>query len=214
MKAPNIVPKENLFERILAIGPHPDDVELGCFGALAKYKAEGSKIAHFVATCGGVGGEEQKRRDEAMESAKIIDAKVYFGELPDTAIPEAHPTIGMIEAVIKEFQPTCIIVNSPNDTHQDHRAVAKATISAGRFVPLILYYQTPSSGRQFTPNVFVDITETIDEKMKAVKLHKSQGENVYMADRAVRGLADFMALQVYQGGKYVEGFELYQMIVS
>jgi LmbE family N-acetylglucosaminyl deacetylase len=203
----------NHFDRILAIGPHPDDIELGCFGTLAKYKKQGSAIAHFVATCGGVGGEEEKRRNEALSSAKLIGAKVYFGELPDTAIPEGHPTISMLEAVIKEFKPTCVIVNSPNDTHQDHRAVAHAAVSAARFVPMILYYQTPSSTRQFNPQLFVDVTKTIDTKMKAVRIHESQGENVYMADRAVKGLADFMALQIYQGGKYFEGFEVYQMII-
>ncbi len=202
-----------LFSRILAIGPHPDDIELGCFGTLAKYRKHGSRIAHFVATCGGVGGEEQKRRDEALTSAKLINAKVYFGELPDTAIPEGHPTISMLEHVIKEFKPTCIIVNSPNDTHQDHRAVARAAVSAGRFVPMILYYQTPSSNRQFTPNMYVDVTATINLKTKATKIHHSQGANVYMADRAVKGLADFMALQIYHGGKYFEGFEVYQLII-
>ncbi len=213
MKSKHIVPKENHFERILAIGPHPDDIELGCFGTLAKYKKEGSKIAHFIATCGGVGGAEQKRRDEALASAKLIDAKVYFGELPDTAIPEGHPTISMLEAVINEFKPTCVIVNSPNDTHQDHRAVARAAVSAARFVPLVMYYQTPSSNRQFMPNLYVDVTKTIEVKTKATQIHKSQGENVYMADRAVRGQADFLALQIYQGGKYFEGFEVYQLIL-
>lgn len=205
--------KEKLFERILAIGPHPDDIELGCFGALAKYKKQGSQIAHFVATYGGAHGDEQKRRDEALTSAKLIESKVYFGELPDTAISDGHPTIGVIEAAIKEFKPTCVIVNSPNDTHQDHRAVARAAISAARFVPMVLYYQTPSSNRQFNPQLYVDVTDTIEIKMKAIKIHQSQGENVYMADRAVKGLADFMALQIYQGGKYFEGFEVYQMIL-
>lgn len=208
----HIVPQKGFFERILAIGPHPDDIELGCFGTLARFKAEGSQVVHFVASCGGVGAAEDQRREEAKKSAALIGATVYFGELPDTQIPEGHPTIGHIESIIKEFKPTCVIVNSGNDNHQDHRAVARAATSAARFVPLVMYYQTPSSNRHFVPQLYVNITDYIDLKKKAVRIHESQGQNVYMADRAVEGLSEFMGLQIYQGGKHFEGFEIYQMI--
>ena len=208
----HIIPNKGFFERILAIGPHPDDIELGCFGTLARFKSEGSEIAHFVASCGGVGAQEEKRRAEALASAALIGAKVYFGELPDTMIPEGHPTISYIEAVVKEFKPTCVIVNSGNDNHQDHRAVARAATSASRFVPLVMYYQTPSSNRHFVPQMYINISDTIDLKKQAVRIHESQGQNVYMADNAVEGLAGFMGLQIYHGGKSFEGFEVYQMI--
>jgi len=201
------------FERILAIGPHPDDIELGCFGALSRFKSLGSEVLHFIISDGSVGGQKEKRRKEACASAKIINANVIFGNIKDTAIPDDHSTILLIENVIKEFKPTCIFVNSPLDTHQDHRAVSHATISASRFTPLILYYQTPSSNRSFHPSLYINISDHIENKMKAIRIHESQEKNVYMADRAVKGLADFMALQIYEGGKYYEGFEIYQMIL-
>lgn len=213
MQTPIVYPNPHFFERILAIGPHPDDIELGCFGTLSRYQKSGSVIAHFVASCGGANGDEILRQKEATASAALIDAQIFFGNLIDTAIPEAHPTIQLIEQAIHDFKPTCLFVNSPIDTHQDHRAVARAAIAAARFVPLVMYYQTPSSNREFHPNLYIDITNDIEVKMNAISIHQSQGKNVYMADRAIRGLADFMALQIYQGGKYFEGFEIYQMII-
>lgn len=203
---------DHYMKRILAVGPHPDDIELGCFGTLSRLKKQGSDIEFVVLTCGGVGGQVDERRHEAEKSAALLGAKVHFGDLEDTRIPEGFPTIKIIEDVIADFKPTAIIINSANDTHQDHRNVAKAAISAARFVPVVLFYQTPSSTRSFTPYVFFDVTEEIDQKIKAVRMHESQGENVYMADRAVKGLAEFLGFQVYQGGKYYEGFEIHQMI--
>jgi LmbE family N-acetylglucosaminyl deacetylase len=201
------------FDRILAIGAHPDDVELGCFGTLARYKDNGSKIAIVVLSYGDVGGDSEVRKKESLDSAKILDAKIYHGNLMDTKINDGLETITIIENAIKDFNPTVVIVNSVNDSHQDHRNTSKATISASRFVPTVLFYQTPSSSRSFNSSFFVDITDFMDVKMKAINIHKSQGENVYMADRAVRGLAEFLGFQIYKGGKLFEGFEVHQIII-
>lgn len=201
------------FERILAVGPHPDDIELGCYGTLAKHYSLGSEIAFVVLTYGGNGGEVEVRKKESLESAKILGAKIYYGELEDTKITDGLDTISVIEKAIKDFRPTVIIVNSANDTHQDHRNTSRAAVSAARFVPTVLFYQTPSSSRSFDPKVFVDITDYIDTKIEAVRIHKSQGGNVYMADKAVRGLAEFLGFQIYKGGRCYEGFEVHQIII-
>jgi LmbE family N-acetylglucosaminyl deacetylase len=203
----------HLFKRILAIGSHPDDVELGCFGTLARFKQMHSAITLCVLSDGGRHGFSDTRRQESEASARLIEAPLVFGGLTDTEIPEGHPTISIIENVIEGFEPTAVFVNSQNDTHQDHRNVTRATLSASRHVPLVLFYQTPSSTRQFNPTVYVDISDFIELKMAAIQLHASQGKNVYMADRAVKGLAEFLGLQIYQGGKYFEGFEVHQMIL-
>lgn len=212
-KIPKVNMASDVFKRVLAIGSHPDDIELGCFGTLARLKKQGSEIAFLVTTCGGVGGEINQRRKEAIASAKILGVKPYFGELLDTYISEGHPTIQLIEDIILEFKPTAIFVHSPNDTHQDHRNVSRAATSAARFVPAVFFYQTPSSTRFFNAQLFSNITDFIDKKLKAVRIHKSQGQNVYMADRAVEGLAEFLGLQIYQGGEYYEGFEIHQIVL-
>jgi len=201
------------FERILAIGPHPDDIELGCFGTLARYKSLGSQISFVVLTYGGKNGEENVRKQEAESAASILGAKIYYGELEDTKISDGFDTIKVLEKAIFGFKPTVIIANSVKDTHQDHRNASRAAVSASRFVPTVLFYQTPSSSRDFDPKFFVDVTDFIDIKTKAVNIHKSQGDNVYMADRAVRGLAEFLGFQIYKGGRYFEGFEIHQLII-
>lgn len=203
-----IIPK-----RILAIGAHPDDVELGCFGTLARMHKNGAEIAIFIATCGGVGGDVEKRRTEAMASAKLLGVVPVFADLPDTAIPEGHPTIGLIEKIINDFKPDLVLTHSPNDMHQDHRNISRASISASRFVPIVLFHQTPSSTRQFKPDLYVSITDFLDIKLKALRLHESQGKNVYMADRAITGLVEYRAFELYKGGEAFEGFEVHQMVV-
>mgnify|MGYP001616440943 CR=1 FL=1 len=204
---------DSVFERILAVGAHPDDIELGCFGTLARFGAAGSSLSLLVMTCGGVKGDIATRRSEAEASARLLGAVPAFGDLPDTAVPEGNPTIALIEAAIASFKPTVVITHSPNDTHQDHRNVSRAVVSAARFVPTVLFFQTPSSTRFFNPQMFVDITDHLTVKLAAVRLHESQGANVYMADRAVEGLAEFLGFQLYQGGKRYEGFEIHQAIV-
>ncbi len=200
------------FDRILAIGPHPDDIELGCFGTLARFKKEGAKVEFLVLTYGGVRGDVNDRKEEARKSAALLGVKPKFGGLEDTQVPEGNPTITIIEQVVKDFKPTAVFLNSPNDTHQDHRNGAAAALSACRFVPVILFYQTPSSTRQFNPKVFVNVSRYMKTKTKAVGMHRSQGQNVYMAEDAVMGQALFMGLQVYQGGEHYEGFEVHQLV--
>ncbi len=209
----NIITTNQIFDRILAIGAHPDDVELGCFGTLSKYKKQGSQIKLIVASCGGVGGEVDKRRSEALQSAEKLGFDIIFLDLKDTEIPEGQPTINSIEEVIIDFKPTAVFVHSPNDSHQDHRNVSRATISAARFVQSVFFYQTPSSTRYFNPVFFVDMSQDINTKLSCVRIHESQGKNVYMADSAVKGLAQFLGLQMYQGDKYFEGFEIHQILI-
>jgi LmbE family N-acetylglucosaminyl deacetylase len=204
---------DSLFKRVLAIGAHPDDIELGCFGTLLRFQRSGSKIALCVLSHGECGVNPTNRCAEARASAKLVQGDLTLAGLPDTQILEGQPTIRLIEEVIEGFEPTAVFVNSPNDTHQDHRNVSRAAVSAARLVPSLFLYQTPSSTRTFTPQVFVDISSVIKDKVHAITIHKSQAKHSYMADRAVKGLAEFLGLQIYRGGKYFEGFEVHQIVL-
>src|SRR4051812_42511692 len=174
--------------RVLAIGAHPDDVELGCFGTLLRLQRSGSEVALCVLSDGERGGSPEHRHEEARASARLLKADLTQAGLPDTEIAEGHPTIGIIEELVARFRPAVVLVPSPDDTHQDHRNAARAALSAARSVPGLLFYQLPSTARTFRPSLFVEITEVIDEKVRAVAIHESQGKNAYMADRTVRGL--------------------------
>lgn len=199
-------------KRILAIGPHPDDIELGCFGTMAKCKKNGDEVSFLVLTKGEGGTENDNRVDEAVESASLIQASLYMEDLPDRFISEGPETITIIEKYVKQLNPDAVFIPTTTDTHQDHRATFNASMVACRTVKQIFAYETPSTSRKFSPNYFVDITDFIQLKVKAVKIHSSQGGKGYMADRAVEGLAEYRAFDILLNDRYVEGFDVIKLI--
>jgi len=161
-------------KRILALSPHPDDAEIGCGGAMAVYAKRGAEVHLFVATEGGRGGDPHQRRLEQEAAARILGLHaVHWGGFEDTFLPDEHRLIASIEAHVKRIQPTLVLVNHQNDTHQDHRAMAQAAHSASRYVPNVLAYETPTSC-EFEPTAFMDITHMLERKMEALRAHRSQ----------------------------------------
>ncbi len=160
--------------RVLAVGAHPDDIELGCGGTLAAHAQQGDSVIMLILTDGALGGATSgERRAEQERAARWINAEIRWGDLPDGSVPEGLETIRVIESVISEFRPDTVFVHAASDSHQDHRATATATIAAARHVASILEYQTPST-LQFSPSVFVDITLHIDAKLHALREHATQ----------------------------------------
>jgi LmbE family N-acetylglucosaminyl deacetylase len=200
-------------KKILAIGPHPDDIELGCFGTMARYTKEGNEVNFLVLSKGEGGTEDGNRMDEAKESASLIKAKLFVEDLPDRFISQGPATITVIEKYVEQIKPDMVFIPTTTDTHQDHRATFNASMVACRTVKEIYAYETPSTSRNFMPNFFVDVTEFIDLKLKAVKIHSSQGGKGYMADRAVKGLAEYRAFDILLNDRYVEGFDIIKMVL-
>ena len=197
---------------ILAIGPHPDDIELGCFGTLCKFKDSGDNVNILVLSRGEGGIIDGDRSKESEESAKLIGANLYFENLRDRYITEGPETITVIEKYVEMLNPETVFIPSGIDTHQDHRSTFNAALVGCRTVKELYAYETPSTSRNFAPNFFVDITDYIDLKIKAVKIHNSQGGKGYMADRAVKGLAQYRAFDILLNDRYVEGFDAIKVI--
>jgi LmbE family N-acetylglucosaminyl deacetylase len=161
-------------KRVLAIGAHPDDVEIGCGGALAKHHAQGDILHILTLSRGAAGGDVNQRTIEAHRAAGLLGAKLEIGTLPDTRISSGPETIDIMQGAIRELQPTHVYTHCAEDTHQDHRAVHDATLVAARGVPNVYCYQAPSSTVEFSPNLFVDITDFIKDKIEAIDSYKSQ----------------------------------------
>jgi LmbE family N-acetylglucosaminyl deacetylase len=161
--------------KILAIGAHPDDIEVGCSGTLAKYARNGHDIYWLVMTEGHMGGEGTIRKREQTKSAKIIKPReLIWGGYKDTLLtPHMNQMVHDIETVLKKIAPDFIFVQYEDDTHQDHRSLAKATISATRYVRNVLFYEGPTT-QNFSPTVFVDIKETLKTKIAMLLAHQSQ----------------------------------------
>ena len=159
---------------ILAIGAHPDDIQIGCGGSLDKYAKAGHKVFLLVLTCGGVGGDSEVRKKEQEQSAKRMGAqRVFWGDFKDTYATDARSLITVIENVINEVKPQTVFINYLHDVHQDHRAVAKACLSATRYIKEVLYYEVPTTN-QFEPETFVDIGLVLEDKLELLKIHASQ----------------------------------------
>lgn len=199
--------------QILAIGAHPDDIELGAGGALAKHAKQGDKIYIIVMSSGERGGSATQRTKEAKQAAKILGASnIEVHKLPDAKITDDVETIMKIENIVNQIHPQRVYTHSSKDTHQDHRYTALASISAARYVPEILAYESPLTFPSFNPQVYIDITDTLKIKVKALMTYKSQVQKEYMKAEAIEGLARYRGHQA--GVKYAEAFEVIRMIMK
>lgn len=159
---------------VLAIGPHPDDIEYGCAGTLRKFVLKGHHVYLMLMSQGDMGGDAETRKKEQLNSAKVLGIKeVFWGGYLDTCIPLDKEIITKIENVIHKIKPTFVFVNHKEDTHQDHRNVAVATVSATRYSKNLLYYEVPTT-ENFSPHVYVDIEKFMDKKLDSLKAHHSQ----------------------------------------
>jgi LmbE family N-acetylglucosaminyl deacetylase len=175
---------------ILAIGAHPDDIEIGCAGTLIKYASKGHDIFLLLITKGERGGEAEIRYKEQIKAADIIGAKdIYWGGFKDTELlNKGNELIHIIESHIKKIQPNFIFVNFFDDTHQDHRTVNRSVLSAARYVRNVMFYEVPTTNN-FTPNVFVDIGSVLDKKLEALKAHASQVMKTNIQDLSIIDIA-------------------------
>jgi LmbE family N-acetylglucosaminyl deacetylase len=181
---------------ILAIGAHPDDIELGCGGLLLKAaRQDHHNIFMYTLTRGGASGDPEERTKELIRSGKFIGAKrLWIDNFEDTKLSLSSDLINHIEFFIKKADPDIVLTHSLGDTHHDHRAIAASTMEAGRFVPNILAYEIPVT-RDFKPQVYYDISDVIDGKIELINIFLSQRSKSFLQSNAIRGLAQYRALQ-------------------
>lgn len=160
--------------RVLAIGAHPDDVEIGCGGTLAWHGAEGDRLDILTLSRGAAGGDVHVRTAEAQRAADILGATLQFGNLPDTRIDDGFATIELIREAVEAIRPTHVYTHCAEDTHQDHRAVHAASLVAARGVANLYCYEASSSTAAFQPNHFIDIADHLDCKLAAAAAYRSQ----------------------------------------
>ena len=175
---------------ILAIGPHPDDIEIGCSGTLIKYAQGGHGVFLLVITQGEKGGEAEARYEEQKKAAEVMGARdVFWGGFTDTELLDrANEIIHLVELYIKKIQPNFIFVNFFDDTHQDHRTVNRSVLSAARYVRNVMFYEVPTTNN-FTPNIFVDIGSVFELKLEVLKAHSSQVMKTNIPDLSIIDIA-------------------------
>ena len=173
---------------ILAIGVHPDDVELSCSGTILKHISLGKTVGLLDLTLGEMGtrGNAEIRTQEAMKSAKILG--VSFRKqlnFADCFFENTQPHIVEIIKVIRDCKPQIILCNAISDRHPDHGRAAKLVADACFYCGLVKIDTNQPAWRPkavyhyiqdnyIHPHFVVDITEYVTKKMEAIMAFSSQ----------------------------------------
>ena len=219
---------------ILAIGCHPDDLEIGCGGTLIRYAREGHNVSMCTITHGDMGHavimpDELRdiRRNEAEAAAELIGADYYCVELGDGYAESGNKEARerLIE-IIRKTTPDVIITHNPDDYMRDHKQASEFAYDASfistlphlfteskfttNFPPI--FYMDTLAGIGFIPTEYVDISDVIELKMQAISCHESQIKWLRDHDRIdfldfVRTCNKYRGLQA--SVKYAEGFKQY-----
>ena len=178
---------------VLAFGAHPDDVELGCGGTLAKDAANGKKIGIIDLTRGELGtrGTAETRDEEAFNAAKILGVSMRLNlEFADGFFVNDKEHQLAIIKMIRKYQPEIVICNAIDDRHIDHGKGSKL-VSDACFLSGLMKIETEDDGilqkawrpkqvyhymqwKNLEPDLAVDITGFIDKKMESVLAYKTQ----------------------------------------
>lgn len=183
--------------RVLAVGAHPDDVEILCAGTLARYAADGHHVEIAVATDGTAGHRElppaelaKIRETEARAAAAVIGAEFHWLGFPDEFLFDDAPTRTAFVDLVRRARPDVILTHAQHDYHPDHRATSTLVHSASFIATLpnivtrhdpceavpSLFYMDTLAGQDFHPQEFVDIAATFETKQRMLACHESQVE--------------------------------------
>jgi LmbE family N-acetylglucosaminyl deacetylase len=197
---------------VLAIAPHPDDLEIGCSGTLIKMANAGHDIHLLIMTKGEAGGNPEIRVREQVAAADFYSAKsITWGGFVDTEIP-LKKGIEVLEETLARVLPDLVFAPWGKDTHQDHRNTSAQVRSATRYTQNVLFYEV-SSTVDFLPDAFVDISTVLEDKFGSLRAHKSQVDKQNIGELSVidcaRSMAHFRGCQSRL--RAAEGFKILRM---
>jgi LmbE family N-acetylglucosaminyl deacetylase len=165
--------------KVLALGAHPDDVEIYMFGALAAWHAAGAAITIAIATDGAKGGTgdpaemSRTRKSEAAAAAELLGITPTFLDFPDGGLVADAGLVGGLKELIGTLRPDIIVTHAPNDYHGDHRALSEAVRIAASFTAPVIHADN-LRGVGFEPTIYVDISAHWGIKARAIRAHVSQ----------------------------------------
>lgn len=224
---------------VLAAGAHPDDIDIGCSGTIAKLVTEGADAYYLVLTDGSKGSEDHKisnleltkiRQAEQQKAADTLGVKkVFFLDFVDGELENTSALRKQIVKIIRRIKPTTVICFDPTlyydedrqfVNHPDHRVAGEAMLdcvypfarNARTHPELLDEGLEPHVVEQVLlinfskANYFVDISNTIDKKMKALSCHKSQFKNIEKFTRMIRQMNELTGQKAKPKLKYAEAF--------
>ena len=205
-----------LFEdngRVLAFGAHPDDIEVGAGGLLARLVEEGATVTMCVIS---IPNNFEVRRQEAQAAAAAIGGQLRFlyDEKPSRVEDiSMHELVRRMDQLVADTHPDLVVTHCQNDLHWDHGLVHRATVSALRRTPcdLLAFLSSPENNAQVRGygNCFADISRSIDTKIRAIGCHQSQLAHLDL--ESSRDLA--RAMGRISGHAFAEAFEVLRVRV-
>lgn len=205
------------FKRILAVGAHPDDVELGCSGSLLRFMDEGAEVDIVVARNDNapkpsVHRTREKMQQEYQASEKLLGCKFHMLDNPISEdgrpiLERDSHTVQQMDEYVQSKVYDLVITHSPGDHHQDHQNTFHIVNSSLRRYKgeFWLMEGGPYSNKnqEFNPNVFVDITKQINKKIELIGCYDSYFSDTLLHN--IKGLAAYRGQML--NTNYAEAFE-------
>lgn len=205
--------------KILAIGAHFDDVELGCGGTLINHLKKGDDITILVVTQSGyVSKTTSHIRDnqiaytEGKKSASLLHADLITGNFETLNLSASKELINYLCEQIKKINPQIVYTHYVGDQHLDHQAVAKASIIATRHVKKVLSYVSNiyDTYPTFSPNYIVNISDAFENKLKLIDCFESEKETHRGWKRQLEVLNGMYGIKI--GKTFAEPFQVIRIV--
>ncbi|MFI5361799.1 MAG: PIG-L deacetylase family protein [Elusimicrobiota bacterium] len=165
-------------ETVLAVGAHPDDLELGVGGTLARLSRSGARVVMAVLS---IPSRLQTRRAEAARAARILGCEVRFltpNRCSRVEDLKNHQLVGMIDGLVRELKPAAMFSHCLANLHKDHKLAHEACMASQRLRYFDIFCYSPTSCHAvniaFHPQAYIDISDTIEAKMRAIRSHATQ----------------------------------------
>jgi LmbE family N-acetylglucosaminyl deacetylase len=197
----------------VAFGAHPDDIEIGMGGTIARHASAGDHVVMVIAT---IPNNREVRREEAERAAGVLGADLEILDLPLDDLSHSRSVVKRFDKLLEATTPDVIYTHWNMDSHQDHNAVSLATITASRDnrCAVLMYEQTIPGGIvpwAFRAQCYVDISPYMPMKMESIAMHKSQVRaNGDLWVQGVKGRAMYRGYQI--NVEYAESFEVVKSI--
>ena len=203
-------------QTVVAIGAHPDDLEIGIGGTLARLRRTGSRVVMVVAS---IPKDFDVRMAEAKLGAEILgcELRVLLDDGPHRLEDiKTCELVGMIDDVVREYEPAAMLTHSSADFHNDHLLIYNACLPTQRLRYFDMFCYHPTNCRpvavSFHPRAYVDVSDTIDAKMHAITAHASQFGGRGLDTEMYREFAHVQGRMI--GVPYAEGLDVVRMLLA
>jgi LmbE family N-acetylglucosaminyl deacetylase len=201
---------------VVAIGAHPDDLEIGIGGSLARLRASGARVVMIVAS---IPRDYEIRRAEARRGAEILDCELKIlvdggpRRLEDL---KTCDLVSMLDDTVRDYEPAAMFTHSSADFHNDHLLLYNACLPTQRLRYFDMFCYHPTNCRAvsiaFHPRAYVDISSTIDQKMHAITVHSSQFGDRGLDTAMYREFAHIEGRMI--GVDYAEGVDAIRFLLA